>query len=319
MIFENCFRGLKVIELREAVCFLSVKNLNSHSFKPITLDEHIHILNTTPEHSDNETEKRWHREFLYRRINTKGKPDALSYEELELCNFITEYVSSCLTSLLLDRNPIDAIYSLSFPLIRTNIDTGKYSQSYKSIKIHTHLENRIYLFDSYWLGMELMFLNLLSSSNFIHPFREQSHNFINYKSDTRKKRDLIIKILAHYLFSSENHVLKWNQKKVVEHDLMRAFGVTADFSPRGDFRVMKDLIRELIPEQYRKVGNPKYVHYTDDEISTKPNPISGIFHIDVNGKKKVDLLALRIAGRTISLAYLLHKKERKYRGYDYLL
>jgi len=308
MFIKKYFRNLQVVEVREAVCFLSKRNHNSRLFKTIKLDQQMHILNPMPEDC-NDAAIKWDREFLYRRLNGKGKLDEFSSEEVGLCNLITEYLASNITSLLFDREPFDAVCNLSFPLLKTSVDIGPYSHSFKGIKFSSLLDNRILLLHSSSLAHELIFLNALPSAYFFHPYGEQGQNCLSYCSDKKGKRDLIIRTLAHFLFSSENYSIKWNQKEVAEHYIMKAFGLTAGFSQNGDFRVIRDLVRELIPEKCRKVGNPNHLHYSHEELSVKPNPIPGIFYKDNEGNVKADYMALRIVGRSLSLGYFLNKRE----------
>lgn len=128
-----------------------------------------------------------------------------------------------------------------------------------------------------------------------------------YVAYSIKARNLVIRTVAHYLLSSKSE-LKWNLQSVIDEGLMKLALEIFVIPKSSVFRLLKDEIKKVIPENLVRAGGPHCEKWNSKELSMKPLLISEGFISDSEGNLLINYQVVRIILRTLILAHIHDNK-----------
>lgn len=147
---------------------------------------------------------------------------------------------------------------------------------------------------------EVIFSNRMSPQYCLKLEINQTMND-EYVAYSIKARNLVIRTVAYYLLSSKPE-LKWNLQYVIDQDLMKLALEIFVIPKSSVFRLLKDEVKKVIPENLVKAGGPHSEKWNSKELSKKPLLITEGLTSDSEGNLLINYQVVRIILRTLVLA-----------------
>lgn len=233
------------------------------------------------------------RDTFYRFVELNARTGCISDKHKSLYSLLKERVK-CDPKINLERiSLLEAVnYKLQFPCLMAQ-EEGRYGANFSN-------EPMLYIFNT----RDVLYNLVLEG--YLLPKNVQNGLGIRQKAEAspRKKyftRDLMVQSLAHVLFSLDNKNLRWDQTKLVNHNLIKNFSLNLKLREEGEKRPLKDAIQKIIPEEVRRPGNSALKQFTDEELKLLPLSIPNVIFKGDNDNISIDFSALRTVLRTVFL------------------